>query len=118
MLPIAQPLNSACSGYLTLYLQEHGAVNEPVARGMAEGALLRSMADVSVAITGVAGPGGGEPILPVGTVWFAWAVRGETLTSAARHQISGDRELVRSVAVDIALDRLLRILLRRSSLAS
>lgn len=91
-------------------LQTYGAVSEPVARAMAEGALVRSTADVSVAITGVAGPGGGEPMLPVGTVWFAWAVRGETYTSTARHQIAGHREQVRSFAVDVALDGLLQIL--------
>jgi nicotinamide-nucleotide amidase len=96
-------------------LQAHGPVSEPVARAMAEGALLRTTADVSVAITGVAGPGGGEPMLPVGTVWFAWAVRGETFTSTARHQIAGHREVVRSIAVDVALDGLLQILMQRPS---
>lgn len=97
-------------------LQAHGAVSEPVARAMAEGALLRSTADVSVAITGVAGPGGGEPMLPVGTVWFAWAVRGETYTSTARHQIAGHRQGVRSLAVDVALDGLLQLLTQRPPL--
>lgn len=91
-------------------LQAHGAVSEPVARAMAEGALLRSTADVSVAITGVAGPGGGEPMLPVGTVWFAWAERGGTYASTARHQFAGHRDKVRSFAVDVALDGLLQLL--------
>jgi len=95
-------------------LQQHGAVSEPVARAMAEGALLNSVADLSVGITGVAGPGGGQPMLPVGVVWFAWAVRGEDLISTARHQIVGSRDMVRSAAVDIALDGLVRTLQSRS----
>lgn len=51
------------------------AVSEPVVRAMAEGALARSQADVAVAVSGLAGPGGGSPGIPVGTVWLAWASR-------------------------------------------
>lgn len=54
-------------------LANHGAVSEPVVEQMAEGALTNSLADISVAISGIAGPTGGTEEKPVGTVWFAWA---------------------------------------------
>ena len=54
-------------------IKKHGAVSEPVARALAEGSLKHSHADYSLAITGIAGPGGGTDEKPVGTVWFAWA---------------------------------------------
>jgi nicotinamide-nucleotide amidase len=87
-------------------LEEHGAVSEATVRAMAEGALAKSMADVSVAISGIAGPGGATPTKPVGTVWMAWSRRqGETVT---RHfLLAGDREAVRAQAVMAALEGLL-----------
>jgi nicotinamide-nucleotide amidase len=96
-------------------LDRHGAVSEPVARAMAEGALLESTADVSVAITGIAGPDGGDVVAPVGTVWFAWAVRdesGETIVcvQTAEHHLAGDRQVVREKAVQIALEGVLELL--------
>ena len=82
----------------------HGAVSEPVARAMAQGALQHSAAQVALAITGVAGPGGGSAAKPVGTVWFAfagpWGVHSEV------QHFGGDRAAVRQAA---ALHALLRL---------
>lgn len=86
-------------------LLQHGAVSEPVVQQMAEGALSAAHADLAVAVSGVAGPGGGSPDKPVGTVWFAWAGAGETVTRM--HTLDGDRERIRQQAVVIALQGLL-----------
>ena len=83
-------------------LAAHGAVSEPVARAMAEGALSHSPADLAVAITGVAGPGGGSPAKPVGTVCVAWAVRGAGVEVVTLH-LPGDRAAVRLASVTVAL---------------
>ena len=80
----------------------HGAVSGPVAAAMAEGALARSHADVVVAVTGVAGPGGGSEAKPVGTVWFGWARRGDTARSQ-RLVFPGDRTAIREATVARAL---------------
>ncbi|MEO5738263.1 MAG: CinA family protein, partial [Variovorax sp.] len=72
----------------------HGAVSEAVARAMAEGAVAHSRAQVSVAVTGVAGPTGGSADKPVGTVWFGWSVDGEVRTE--RRRFAGDRAAVRA----------------------
>ena len=85
-------------------IDAHGAVSEPVARAMAEGAVARSAAQASVAVTGVAGPTGGTPAKPVGTVWLAWHVRGRT-HSECQH-FAGDRAAVRAATVRHALARL------------
>jgi nicotinamide-nucleotide amidase len=87
-------------------LAAHGAVSEAVALAMAEGALLHSAADLAVAVTGIAGPGGAVPGKPVGTVWLALARRGAA-ASAQRLQLDGDRAAVRDRTVTIALERLL-----------
>ncbi len=79
-----------------------GAVSEAVARRMAEGALARSQAGLAVAVTGVAGPGGGSADKPVGLVWFGLARR-DAPTSALRHLFAGDRGAVRRQAVAEAL---------------
>jgi nicotinamide-nucleotide amidase len=84
----------------------HGAVSEPVARAMAEGALARSRAQVALAVTGVAGPSGGSPDKPVGTVCFGWA----GLARATRTEtvvLPGDRAGVRRASVIHALEGLL-----------
>jgi nicotinamide-nucleotide amidase len=87
-------------------LAAHGAVSQPVAVAMAEGALAHSRADWSLAITGVAGPTGGSPEKPVGTVCFAWAARDGRITTETRHFPAG-REAVRAQAVARALEGLL-----------
>ena len=95
-------------GVRTETLARHGAVSEETAREMALGALARSKADVAVAVTGVAGPSGGSPEKPVGTVCFAWADR-RGARSETRH-FSGDRESVRRQSVVHALEGVLRTL--------
>ena len=76
----------------------HGAVSEPVARAMADGALSRSYADLTISVTGVAGPGGGSVAKPVGLVWFGLAQRGQPIHS--EHRIfPGDRTAVRMATV-------------------
>ena len=87
-------------------IEAHGAVSREVAVAMAEGALAHSRADLAVAVTGIAGPTGGTPDKPVGTVWLATAVKGRA-AEAARLQLHGDRAAVRRQTVEEALDRLL-----------
>lgn len=83
-------------------LKEHGAVSEPVVREMVAGALAATGASVAVAISGVAGPGGGSEDKPVGTVWFAWGSSVEN-TVARVECFPGDRDEVRRQAVLYAL---------------
>jgi nicotinamide-nucleotide amidase len=87
-------------------LARHGAVSLETAAEMAAGALDRSNALISLAITGVAGPTGGSPDKPVGTVCFAWCLRGQKPDSE-RRQFAGNRESVRRQAVVSALEGLL-----------
>jgi nicotinamide-nucleotide amidase len=87
-------------------LAAHGAVSEPVARAMASGSLARAGADLSVAVTGIAGPGGGSPDKPVGTVCFAWALR-ESLVASATQRFDGDRAAIRRASVVVALEGLI-----------
>ena len=87
-----------------------GAVSERVARAMAVGALVRAGVQISVAVTGIAGPGGAVPGKPVGTVWFSWAERrgNRVRVTAERRNFRGDREAVRRKTVEAALRGLLR----------
>lgn len=87
-------------------IARHGAVSEPVARAMARGAVAHSRAQVAVAVTGVAGPGGGSADKPVGTVWFGWQLPGRTETECRR--FDGDRAAVRAQTVAHALAGLVR----------
>ena len=95
-------------GVRTETLRAHGAVSEATAREMARGALERSAATVALAITGVAGPGGGTPDKPVGMVCLAWA-QGHDTRSETRH-LAGDRESVRRQSVVLALEGVLKAL--------
>jgi nicotinamide-nucleotide amidase len=86
-------------------IETHGAVSESVVRQMADGALARSGADLAVAVSGIAGPDGGTSAKPVGTVCFAWAGQGQTVTGT--EVFTGDREAVRSRTVLHAIEGLL-----------
>ncbi len=87
-------------------IEAHGAVSEPVARAMALGAVAHSRAQVSVAVTGVAGPTGGSADKPVGLVWFGWAVGEQAWTECRR--FDGDRDTVRAATVRHGLQGLLQ----------
>ncbi|HEX5539571.1 MAG TPA: nicotinamide-nucleotide amidohydrolase family protein [Methylophilaceae bacterium] len=91
-------------------LDRFGAVSEETAREMAAGALHRSRAQVTAAITGIAGPDGGTTDKPVGTVCFAWASLDGVFKSATRH-FNGDREAVRYQSVKAALEGVLQLTL-------
>jgi nicotinamide-nucleotide amidase len=97
---------SALLGVPEKMLAEHGAVSEPVARAMAEGALRASATDLAVAVTGIAGPGGGSPEKPVGLVHLACARRGKP-TLHVREVFPGDRIEIRLATVAKALEMLL-----------
>lgn len=94
-------------GVPRLALLSYGAVSEPVARAMADGALRESLADIAVSVTGIAGPGGATADKPVGLVYFGLARRGRD-TLAERHVFSGDRDAVRGSALATALTLLHR----------
>jgi nicotinamide-nucleotide amidase len=87
-------------------IEQHGAVSEAVALAMAGGALKASQAQLSVAVTGIAGPGGAVPGKPVGTVWLAWGTA-LALQAECLH-LPGDRDAVRGATVHAALQRLLQ----------
>jgi nicotinamide-nucleotide amidase len=86
-------------------LETYGAVSEQTAIEMAEGALRASHAQLSIAITGIAGPDGGSADKPVGTVWFAWSLN--NVTQSELQLFSGDRLSIREQAVIFALEKLL-----------
>jgi nicotinamide-nucleotide amidase len=87
-------------------LLDYGAVSEQIAIQMVEGAIARSRAQVAVAVTGIAGPDGGLPDKPVGTVWFAWKFPKKSIISEVCH-FDGDRNTVRTLTVAHALGTLM-----------
>lgn len=89
------------------HIAQHGAVSEVVARAMAFGAVRHARAQVGVAVTGVAGPTGGSPDKPVGTVWFGFMVDGRL--SSEMRRFDGDRAAVRTQTVQHALSRLVEL---------
>jgi nicotinamide-nucleotide amidase len=89
-------------GVSSTILDSWGAVSEQAARAMAEGARRRGTGNLAVSISGIAGPGGGSPLKPVGTVWFAWSHSDQGIVVAHR-RFEGDRVSVRRQAVIIAL---------------
>ncbi len=90
-------------------LELHGAVSEQTVRQMVAGALARSLGDVALAVSGVAGPGGGTTAKPVGMVCLAWGLRGGKPIAVTRH-FPGDREAVRRHSVIAALEGLVKTL--------
>lgn len=104
-------LKQSLLGVLPSTLAAHGAVSEATAREMAVGALETLGGHVAVAVTGIAGPDGGQPGKPVGTVWFGWAWRdaGEIETRVALETFAGDREAVRRETVARALRELFEL---------
>ena len=85
-----------CLGVSAALLQQYGAVSEPVARAMAEGALVHSRTDLAVSVTGVAGPGGGTEEKPVGTVWLA--VESTARVTTKKLLWPGARDQIRTLA--------------------
>lgn len=88
-------------------IENHGAVSEPVARAMATGALQRGASDYAIAVTGVAGPGGGSAEKPVGTVWIS--VASEATREAHLYQFEGDRAAVREATLVAGLQAILAL---------
>jgi nicotinamide-nucleotide amidase len=99
------PAKTSLLGVSEQRLLEFGAVSREIAGDMAEGARQHSGAQVALAVTGVAGPGGGTETKPVGTVWFAWAIEGQHLVTE-RRLFDGDRDAVRRQTVLHALQGL------------
>ena len=121
-------LKTALLGVRPGTLSDDGAVSEATVREMAAGALERLGGDVAVAVSGIAGPDGGSPDKPVGTVWIGWAWKAKVSglqdvqdlgagragaaaprVTAARYQFEGDRDAIRRQAVVAALDGVLRL---------
>jgi len=96
--------NEAKTRYLDvspLILEQFGAVSEETVRAMVAGAVNNSLGDVAVAVSGIAGPGGGSADKPVGTVWFAWGNASQQIVQCVRFE--GDRQQVRQQAVEVGI---------------
>lgn len=98
-------LKTSLLGVPVELLRSHGAVSEPVVLALARGARKRLGADLALSVSGIAGPGGGTPDKPVGTVWLAWS--GPHGERARRFLFQGDRQAVRAQTVRAALEELL-----------
>ena len=101
VISYANSVKTGLLGVSEADLEAQGAVSEPVVRGMALGACSVTGADVACAVSGVAGPGGGTPEKPVGTVWIGWSKHGET--RAEKFHFNGDRDAVRGQTVTEAI---------------
>jgi nicotinamide-nucleotide amidase len=99
---------TALLGVDAALIAAHGAVSEPVARAMAEGALQRAGVQLAVAVTGIAGPAGGSLDKPVGTVWLAWAAKG-VATRTQCCLFDGDRAQIRTQTCDTAIQGLIGV---------
>lgn len=107
----ANEIKTALLGVPEDVLATHGAVSEATALAMARGAVNALRVSHSLAVTGIAGPDGGSPDKPVGTVWLAWCVAGQA--TARRFLFTGDRAAVRDQAAQAALEELVRLLRAR-----
>ena len=94
---------------LNITIETHGAVSQQTVEEMAEGVLSHSCAHWAIAISGVAGPGGGSDINPVGSVWFAWMKKNQNPITIKKI-FSGEREHVRQQSVEFALEELAKLL--------
>lgn len=107
-------------GVSPAYLRDFGAVSEPVARAMALGAMSHR-AQVSLAVTGIAGPDGGTDAKPVGTVCFAWAIRRDPANApwvkTQTLHLEGDRAAVRTRSIIVALETLVGLLEQREDIS-
>ena len=101
VISYANSVKTGLLGVSEADLGAQGAVSEPVVRGMALGACRVTSADVACSVSGVAGPGGGTPEKPVGTVWIGWSKHGET--RAEKFHFNGDRDAVRAQTVTEAI---------------
>lgn len=110
----SNPAKTSCLGVRAETIDSFGAVSEPVATAMAQGAQHNANVNVAIAITGIAGPTGGSQEKPVGTICFAWAIRSHlqdpgNITACTMH-FSGDRQKIREQARDYALTQFLELL--------
>ena len=102
-----------CLGVPEKLIQTYGAVSEPVAKAMAQGAQINAGVELAASITGIAGPTGGTKDKPLGTVCFGWAIRdaaGANIVSCETKLFSGDRQSIRQQATEHALAGLLQLL--------
>ncbi len=115
-IPYTNNAKQEMLGVAPATLERFGAVSEAVVREMVAGALRHSRAQVALSVSGIAGPTGGTPDKPVGTVWFAWGIK-DGQCVAQLHHLAGDRAAFRAESVRIALQGVIEILGKRSQIA-